>query len=1224
MELLYDYKMVDNRSVVEQAHEIQALAKELEQFLCELPDRFVAGGIIAKLTPSWRDFATSLEHKRQQFSVADLIGTLDVEEKARAKDSRGKGIESSSANIVRKENSNAYRNNKKKKNKQNNLSKPKQTATFKKEKTEKGGCFVCGSTEHWASACPDCKFNQEKKSANMVVSGAGEGTSGYGRRDWSLVDGEWVACACSWCWYGRSEVYFGKDGAIEERAACMDEVGGCSGSSHLANSLAKKMEEDFRNEPTKKISYKAFQASDGHKADKISGGAYGYKVSYDEIGGVPCGYGGKGVCISFSDRVTYAYKVSNIACNISWHLSMCELRLRMHEMLEKLQSSVLPTEAAVLSNWKYDRYITRCELVGMIVLHELPFSFVEYEGFRRYSASLNPLAKTVSRTAIKENCLEAYKNQRVVPRDTFGGMNCRFSLTADLWTSNQNIGYICITCHYIDNDWKVQKKIIKFCVIKTPHDAFNIYTVMQRTIRFFNIEDKLFSITLDNAGVNKSMIDCLQPSLLTRGLLHCDGDLFHVRCACHVLNLIVKDGLLEIDDKVYGIRESVKFLRSSQSRKEIIEELGIHCGRRPSLDVAMRWNSTCDMLESALPFKDAFHELGQRDHNYMHCPSTDGWQKAEVVCSLLKVFKKATEVLSGSKYPTSNLYFHEIWSVRQVLEEEASSTNSTTAAMVLEMKSKFQKYWDISYLTNCIPVILDPRFKFSFIEFRLQQAYGNHAGVHIAKVDKAIRSLFSGYSSHMGDTFSSSTQENQQVAVPKSHSWSDWRQHTIGRSNQGTSELDKYLQEDLFPCDDDDFDILHWWKMHTTKYPTVPCMAHDVLAVPASTVASESAFSTSGRIINNYWTTLASNTVEALDPADVPYLHLPARTSRSWQGAEEGLAGSCRTAKMCWQRMQHPAGYAFHGVGYRFLIINSGVSNMLVGTIMESRDATFFESEFPMKNAPSTSSREYEIPHEHFNPIEHFEEPHEQNPKKDDNVATRKSKRQRTAKSFGDDYIVYLVDDTPKTIEEAYSSPDADLWKEEGANGCSRKSLGLMVPLRVSHGLLVHQTDVKTVFLNGELDEETYMDQPAGFVAKGQEGMVCKLLKSLYGLKQAPKQWHEKFDETLTSAGFVVNDADKCVYYRYGGGQRVILCLYVDNILIFGTNLDVIKEVKDFLSNHFEMKDLGKPDVILNIKLLREGNGGVTLVQSHYMEKVDMCFYLEVALFLGCLASRLS
>jgi len=76
-----------------------------------------------------------------------------------------------------------------------------------------------------------------------------------------------------------------------------------------------------------------------------------------------------------------------------------------------------------------------------------------------------------------------------------------------------------------------------------------------------------------------------------------------------------------------------------------------------------------------------------------------------------------------------------------------------------------------------------------------------------------------------------------------------------------------------------------------------------------------------------------------------------------------------------------------------------------------------------------------------------------------------------------------------------------------------------------------------------------------------------------------------------------VNEANKCVYYRYGGGEGVILCLYVDNIRIFGNNINVIKEVKDFLSSNFEMKDLGVVDVIINIKLLRKGNGGVILVQ---------------------------
>ena len=201
--------------------------------------------------------------------------------------------------------------------------------------------------------------------------------------------------------------------------------------------------------------------------------------------------------------------------------------------------------------------------------------------------------------------------------------------------------------------------------------------------------------------------------------------------------------------------------------------------------------------------------------------------------------------------------------------------------------------------------------------------------------------------------------------------------------------------------------------------------------------------------------------------------------------------------------------------------------------------------------------------------IEHTDvETRVENPKEDNNIVTRKNKRRRTTMIFGEDYIIYLVDDTAKTIEEAYSSLDADLWKEvvqsemdsimsngtwevidrpygckpvgckwvfkkklrpDGtiekykarlvAKGYTQKegedyfytyspvarlmTIHVLLSLTASHGLLVHQIDVKAAFLNGELEEEIYMDQPDGFIAKGQEGKVCKLLKSLYGLKQA-------------------------------------------------------------------------------------------------------------------------
>ena len=107
-------------------------------------------------------------------------------------------------------------------------------------------------------------------------------------------------------------------------------------------------------------------------------------------------------------------------------------------------------------------------------------------------------------------------------------------------------------------------------------------------------------------------------------------------------------------------------------------------------------------------------------------------------------------------------------------------------------------------------------------------------------------------------------------------------------------------------------------------------------------------------------------------------------------------------------------------------------------------------------------------------------------------------------------------------------------------------TIRVLLSLAASHGLLIHQMDVKTAFLNGELKEEIYMQQPDCFVMDGQEGKVCKLVKSLYGLRQAPKQWHDKFNETLTSVGFVVNEADKCVCYPMVGAKELYcVCMFM-------------------------------------------------------------------------------
>ncbi|GJV56069.1 zinc finger, CCHC-type containing protein [Tanacetum coccineum] len=165
-------------------------------------------------------------------------------------------------------------------------------------------------------------------------------------------------------------------------------------------------------------------------------------------------------------------------------------------------------------------------------------------------------------------------------------------------------------------------------------------------------------------------------------------------------------------------------------------------------------------------------------------------------------------------------------------------------------------------------------------------------------------------------------------------------------------------------------------------------------------------------------------------------------------------------------------------------------------------------------------------------------------------------------------------------------------------------TIRLLIAMASIHSLIIHQMDVKTAFLNGELDEEVYMNQPRGFIMSGNENKVCKLIKSLYELNQALKQWHQKFDEVVLSNGYLLNQADKYVYSKFDeSGKGVIIFLCVDDMLIFGTDQVQVDLTKEFSSSRFSMKGMREVDVILGIRIKHESNG-IAISQSFYIEKV--------------------
>ena len=113
------------------------------------------------------------------------------------------------------------------------------------------------------------------------------------------------------------------------------------------------------------------------------------------------------------------------------------------------------------------------------------------------------------------------------------------------------------------------------------------------------------------------------------------------------------------------------------------------------------------------------------------------------------------------------------------------------------------------------------------------------------------------------------------------------------------------------------------------------------------------------------------------------------------------------------------------------------------------------------------------------------------------------------------------------------------------------ESFRFIVALAVQYGLKLHQVDVTTAYLNGELKEVVYMREPQGFIAKGQEHLVCKLKKNIYGLKQSLRCWNTALHNQLTMMEFVQADSDPCVY-RASGGEVFFMGVYVDDIILAG------------------------------------------------------------------------
>ncbi|RVX10877.1 Retrovirus-related Pol polyprotein from transposon TNT 1-94 [Vitis vinifera] len=177
-------------------------------------------------------------------------------------------------------------------------------------------------------------------------------------------------------------------------------------------------------------------------------------------------------------------------------------------------------------------------------------------------------------------------------------------------------------------------------------------------------------------------------------------------------------------------------------------------------------------------------------------------------------------------------------------------------------------------------------------------------------------------------------------------------------------------------------------------------------------------------------------------------------------------------------------------------------------------------------------------------------------------------------------------------------------------------SVRLLLSMVAMRSWPLYQLDIKNAFLHGDLVGEVYMEQSPGFVAQGESGLVCRLRRSLYGLKQSPRAWYSRFSSVVQEFGMFRSTVDHSVFYHHNSsGQCIYLVVYVDDIVIRGSDQNGIQKLKQHLFTHFQTKDLGKLKYFLGIEIA-QSSSGVVLSQKKYdldiLEETGKLNYLTI------------
>ncbi|KZV25329.1 hypothetical protein F511_34118 [Dorcoceras hygrometricum] len=520
----------------------------------------------------------------------------------------------------------------------------------------------------------------------------------------------------------------------------------------------------------------------------------------------------------------------------------------------------------------------KCELklTRYVVIDEVSFRDVEGNGFVALLHKLHPRFRIPDRKKISGLVYDLFLVEKAKIRSVI--VEQRVSITTDTWTSIQNINYMVVTVHFLDGDWKPHKRIINFTKI-TSHNGEEIGKMVEVCLREWGIE-KFFSIVVNNASSNNAAIDYLKRRMKSENSLLFEGKYLHMRCVCHILNLIVKDELKELDSSIKAIKNSIIFIYSSPSRLNKFREFAVlakfSITSTISTDVKTRWNSTYKMLEVALKYRrvfermfiNYFHEEDENCKKRLGPPIADDWENAKAFVHFLQKFYDATLELSASKSPTSQLIYQSLIALQLEIERKRLDVSDPTLKKVAHaMKLKIDKYWanwDNMNPSIFIDNVLDPRNKFQMIKVSIKKFGGTATRIQefVNKVKLELVNLWmdmqlecddggggtssagGGLCDELFDDVDVRNEEEQLLEI--------------------SNEVDKYLADEIEKRSNQYFNLLEWWKGNENRYPIISIIAKDIFAIPSSTVANEATFNLGKRVVDPFRSCLSPKMVEAL------------------------------------------------------------------------------------------------------------------------------------------------------------------------------------------------------------------------------------------------------------------------------------------------------------------------------------------------------------------------